>query len=109
MGDTTDLIVEFQRPTDNTTITGQCSYVNSASSLEVLLHFIVLYLSSRSIYNSGWYATYCSKQVPIPHSHLCGFAAIVQRFPASERKRWISEGGESNFSHISGVRGRKGC
>ena len=46
----------------------------------------------------GIHATYCSKQVPIPHSQFVWFVTIV---PASEHKH--RERGESNFSHSVGT------
>ena len=38
------------------------------------------------------------------HSHLYGFASIIPRLPASEHKQCNREDGESNFSHISGIK-----
>ena len=42
------------------------------------------------------------------HSHMYGFVSIAPRLPASEHKHCKCEGGESNFSHFSDIKGRKG-
>ena len=96
--------MEFQRQTDNTTTTEQCSYVNS--SIEALLYIIVSYLSSRSVYIKDWYTCNTLLQAST-HSRtitLCGFVTIAHRFLTSEPKHCKRLGEPGNFSHVSDVK-----